>query len=121
MRPERSKRVTKLSSRCPFNTFRQVHFIHLRWEGNNLSCDSFSNREGCTAGTTGSESAPEVHRNCHWLKCSLEIQGLEGTFDRDINKNKEAHQKKYFCGSSLSHKQQAYLRAWYSPFCKCWL
>lgn len=52
----RSKRVTKLSSRCPFNTFRQVHFIHLRWEGNNLSCDSFSNREGCTAGTTGSES-----------------------------------------------------------------
>lgn len=49
----RSNRVAKLSLRCPLNTCRQVHFIHLQQQGKGLSHDGARDLKGCAAGAVG--------------------------------------------------------------------
>lgn len=120
----RSRRVAKLSSRCPFNTRRQVHFIHLRWEGNDLSCDSFGSLEGCTAGATGSAvcaDLPVVHRNASGLNVPWKYKALEGLLIEILIKIRKPLRSNISVAPSLSHREQAFCRVWYSLLCKCWL
>lgn len=118
----RSKRVAKLSLKCPFNTRRQVHFIHLRWEGSDLSCDIFSNLKGCTAGATGSAvyvDLPEVHRNASGLKVPWKYKALKGLLIEILIKIRKLLRNNISVAPFPSHREQVFHRIWYSALYKC--
>ena len=120
----RSKRVAKLSSGCPFNTHRQVHFIHLRRESDDLSCNSFTNLQGCTAGATGSAACaglPAVHRNASGLNVPWKYKVSEGLLTEILIKIRKPLRSNIFVAPSLSYRELVYLKIRYSPLCKWWL